>query len=81
MSAPGQETTLLDLGEDRLVCRLIELIPSDPMVLVGPGDDCAVVTDEADARLLLKTEARINVAVNTVIARIELAADKPLGVR
>lgn len=56
MSAPGQETTLLDLGEDRLVRRLIGLIPSDPMVLVGPGDDCAVVTDEADARLLLKTD-------------------------
>jgi len=26
------------------------------MVLVGPGDDCAVVTDDNDSRLLLKTD-------------------------
>ncbi len=49
-------TALTDIGEDALVRRLVSLIPPDPMVLVGPGDDCAVVTDEMDARLLLKTD-------------------------
>lgn len=56
MSTPENPATLTDLGEDALVRRLTGLIPADPMVLVGPGDDCAVVTDEADARLLLKTD-------------------------
>lgn len=49
-------TTLGDLGEDALVARLTSLIPADPMVLAGPGDDCAVVTDDNDSRLLLKTD-------------------------
>lgn len=48
--------TLDDFGEDALVSRLTALIPADPLVLVGPGDDCAVVTDDNDARLLLKTD-------------------------
>jgi thiamine-monophosphate kinase len=52
----NNDLLLPDLGEDALVTRLTALIPSDPMVLVGPGDDCAVVTDEHDSRILLKTD-------------------------
>ncbi len=52
----GTPITLKGMGEDALVSRLTSLIPTDPMVLVGPGDDCAVVTDEHDGRLLLKTD-------------------------
>jgi thiamine-monophosphate kinase len=34
-------------GEDRFVRRLLELLPPSPRVLVGPGDDAAVVATEA----------------------------------
>lgn len=39
--------TLSDLGEDAVIQRLLDLLPdSSPDVLVGPGDDCAVVQVE-----------------------------------
>jgi thiamine-monophosphate kinase len=34
-------------GEDRFVRRLLELLPPSPRVLLGPGDDAAVVATEA----------------------------------
>ncbi len=34
-------------GEDRFVRRLLELLPPAPRVLVGPGDDAAIVATEA----------------------------------
>ena len=43
---------LNDLGEDALVARLIAGLPTQPSVLVGPGDDCAVVEGGADLELL-----------------------------
>ncbi len=39
--------TLSHLGEDAVIQKLLELLPSSsPDVLVGPGDDCAVVQVE-----------------------------------
>ena len=35
--------TLSDIGEDALIQRLVEKLPQDASVMVGPGDDCAVV--------------------------------------
>ena len=47
---------LTDLGEDGLVARLVSLLPQGQDVVVGPGDDCAVVR-RADGSLdLLKTD-------------------------
>ena len=53
----GPEPRLSDLGEDTLVRRLIATLPaSTPEVLVGPGDDCAVIDDRTGGHLLLKTD-------------------------
>lgn len=48
---------LRDLGEDRLIARLVRHFPAADDVVAGPGDDCAVVR-LAGARdlLLLKTD-------------------------
>ena len=49
---------LADLGEDELLARLCPLLPLKSGVLVGPGDDCAVLESENDERhRLLKTDA------------------------
>lgn len=50
-------TTLADLGEEELVRKLTAHLPQGPQVLVGPGDDCAVVDQGGDELLLLKTDA------------------------
>lgn len=53
---------LVDLGEDRLVARLTQHLPSQDTLLTGPGDDCAVVIPPGSARLrrlLLKTDALV----------------------
>ena len=49
---------LSELGEDRLVARLVRGLPVTPGVVVGPGDDCAVLRPpRASRRLqLLKTD-------------------------
>jgi thiamine-monophosphate kinase len=39
---------LSDLGEDRLVARLTRGLPSNPALLIGPGDDCAAVGRRSD---------------------------------
>jgi thiamine-monophosphate kinase len=50
--------TLADLGEDRLVAALTKGLTLDANVLVGAGDDCAVIGRPRDARWqLLKTDA------------------------
>ncbi|MEI9893034.1 MAG: thiamine-phosphate kinase [Chthoniobacter sp.] len=50
--------SLADWGEDRLVAALTQGLPVDAQVLVGPGDDCAVIGRPRDARWqLLKTDA------------------------
>lgn len=54
------ELTLSDLGEDRLVARLTHGLPANATLLVGPGDDCAVVGRRSDpVWTLLKTDCVI----------------------
>ncbi|MEI6561240.1 MAG: thiamine-phosphate kinase [Verrucomicrobiota bacterium] len=51
---------LSDLGEDALVARLTRGLPRNASLLVGPGDDCAVVGRRLDAVwTLLKTDCVI----------------------
>ena len=51
---------LSDLGEDALVVRLTRGLPRNASLLVGPGDDCAVVGRRSDAVwTLLKTDCVI----------------------
>jgi thiamine-monophosphate kinase len=47
---------LTDLGEDGLVARLVSLLPQGQDVVVGPGDDCAVVRRADGSLELLKTD-------------------------
>lgn len=49
-------STLREWGEDELVRRITEALPTDSSVITGPGDDCAVVRHEYGT-LLLKTDA------------------------
>ncbi len=52
--------TLADWGEDRVVAALTRDLALDANVLVGAGDDCAVIGRKRDARWqLLKTDAVI----------------------
>lgn len=47
-----------DIGEDALVSRLLAQLPEAPAeLLVGPGDDCAVVPFSGSEWQLLKTDA------------------------
>lgn len=49
--------TLADLGEDALVRRITASLKTDKAVLLGPGDDCAVVAGPGKGeRLVLKTD-------------------------
>lgn len=48
---------LSDLGEDRLLARLLPRLPLSKSVLAGAGDDCAVVRSPGENKLiLLKTD-------------------------
>jgi thiamine-monophosphate kinase len=44
--------TIRELGEDALVQQIIASLPQDERVLLGPGDDCAVVRGSENAQLL-----------------------------
>lgn len=48
---------LSDLGEEEVVRRLAVGLPQGAQVLVGPGDDCAVIDAGGEELLLLKTDA------------------------
>ena len=63
--------TLADIGEDELIHRLVARLKLDRSVIVGPGDDCAVVKAPAKAgeRLLLKTD--------TVVEGVHFTAETP----
>jgi thiamine-monophosphate kinase len=63
--------TLADIGEDELIHRLVAGLKLDRSVIVGPGDDCAVVKAPAKAgeRLLLKTD--------TVVEGVHFTAETP----
>ena len=53
--------TLSDIGEDRLIERLIALVPRSADPAAGPGDDCAVIDPgpHSPSLLLLKTDALV----------------------
>jgi thiamine-monophosphate kinase len=55
-STAGKLECLADVGEDALVARLTRGFPAGDLV-VGPGDDCAVVDAGGDELVLLKTDA------------------------
>ncbi len=44
---------LQELGEDRLLAKLISSLATSRDVVAGPGDDCAVLRGGADGKLLL----------------------------
>lgn len=48
-----------DLGEEAVVDHLIGLIPPDPALIAGPGDDCAVVATNHELWQLLKTDCLV----------------------
>ena len=59
-SRHNASASLTDWGEDRLVASLTRDLPRGAEVLVGPGDDCAVIGRPRDARWqLLKTDVVI----------------------
>ena len=62
MAGPLDPTaiTLAQLGENALVARLVRGLPRGADVLVGPGDDCAVIgRPRAKTWTLLKTDCVI----------------------
>lgn len=48
--------TITEIGEDGLIAKICDSLKSSESVVVGPGDDCAVV-GEGDVLTLLKTDA------------------------
>ena len=61
-STPPKAKLLRDLGEDALIARILRGFPVSPSLLVGPGDDCAVVDPHPRQKKsgplrLLKTDA------------------------
>ena len=49
-------TPLSQLGENTILQRLLQHLPANEHLLVGPGDDCAVVRGDAEWDILLKTD-------------------------
>lgn len=48
--------SLSELGENAILQRLLQQIPTNGSLLIGPGDDCAVVARDAEWDTLLKTD-------------------------
>ena len=44
MSGPDPRRTLAGLGEEALLARILPLLPGGAAVLLGPGDDTALVS-------------------------------------
>jgi thiamine-monophosphate kinase len=51
--------TLADIGEDKLIRRLMRGVKLDRDVIAGAGDDCAVVRSTKNEHTLLKTDALV----------------------
>jgi len=51
--------TLADIGEDKLIRRLMRGVKLDRDVIAGAGDDCAVVRSTKNEHALLKTDALV----------------------
>ncbi len=58
MSVPSQQT-LAEIGEFGLVSALAELFPQGDPVLLGPGDDAAVVA-VPDGRVVVSTDLHVD---------------------
>ena len=57
---------LRELGENELVRRIIASLPSDASIIVGAGDNCAVIqVDESEGGpwQLLKTDCLIELSL------------------
>mgnify|MGYP003639423973 CR=1 FL=1 len=82
-----------DLGEEALVGRLIASLPDDASIVVGAGDDCAVVDLGGECWQLLKTDCLIEgvhflpgtdpaavgrKAINRVLSDIAAMGGRPL---
>jgi thiamine-monophosphate kinase len=52
------ELTLADLGESEILGRIFPRLPESSATLVGPGDDCAVMT-APDGRFVITTDMMI----------------------
>jgi thiamine-monophosphate kinase len=52
------ELTLADLGESEILARIFPRLPESADTLVGPGDDCAVMT-AADGRFVITTDMMV----------------------
>ncbi len=61
--------SLSQLGENKLLQRLLPVLPSNKAVIIGPGDDCAVVARDDAWDTLLKTDV--------VVEGIHFTADTP----
>ena len=59
MVEPDEHTRLADLGENEVVSRLTRKLSYGEEVVVGPGDDCAVLNGDGSSYDLLKTDCII----------------------
>lgn len=70
---------LKQLGENAVLQRLLPLLPEPRQLLVGPGDDCAVVPRDDQWDTLLKTDAVIEAVHFTPDTPPELIGRKALA--
>lgn len=54
-----KELTVGEAGEEALVSKIVETISGHERVIVGPGDDCAVIELAHDSWQLLKTDCLV----------------------
>ncbi|MCB1226532.1 MAG: thiamine-monophosphate kinase [Verrucomicrobiales bacterium] len=72
--------TVAQLGEDALIARLVQDAPLQSSVILGPGDDCAVVQGPSAGRcLLLKTDVVVEGAHFTAETAPEWVGRKALA--
>ena len=62
--------TLRDIGEHEAIARLVAMLPAGADVVVGPGDDCAVVRPAGGGEDLLLTS-------DPVVEKVHVRPDDP----
>lgn len=76
----GMELTLNDIGEDELIRRLMRGVSLDAEVVLGAGDDCAVVRTACEgSHLVLKTDAMVGDVHFTLEMPAELVGRKAIA--
>lgn len=70
------ELTLADLGESEILARIFPRLPESSATVVGPGDDCAVMT-APDGRFVITTD----MMVQGPDFRLEWSTGHDLGVK